>query len=62
MVTIMLPDTILDVLTEENTKHFKCVPISMFMKIMQMSLRVSDSLHFGKKVLNPRKEGSKNVT
>ena len=38
----MLPNTILEV-TEENTKHFKCVSISMFMQIMQMSLRVSDS-------------------
>ncbi len=36
----MLPNTILEV-TEENTKHFKCVSISMFMQIMQMSLMVS---------------------
>ena len=40
----MLPNTILEV-TEENTKHFKCVSIPMFMQIMQMSLRVSHSLH-----------------
>ena len=40
----MLPNTILEV-TEENTKHFKCVSIHMFMQIMQMSLRVSHSLH-----------------
>ena len=40
----MLPNTILEV-TEENTKHFKCVSITMFMQIMQMSLRVSHSLH-----------------
>ena len=44
MVTNMLPNTILEV-TEENTKHFKCVSIPMFMQIMQMSLRVSHSLH-----------------
>ena len=44
MVTNMLPDTILEV-TEQNTKHFKCVSIPMFMQIMQMSLRVSHSLH-----------------
>ena len=40
----MLPNTILEV-TEENTKHFKCVSISMFMQIMQMSLSDSNSLH-----------------
>ena len=44
MVTNMLPNAILEV-TEENIKHFKCVSITMFMQIMQMSLRVSHSLH-----------------
>ncbi len=44
MVTNMLPNTILEV-TEENTKQFKCVSISMFMQIMQMSLSIPNSLH-----------------